>query len=96
MPNRALTEDDLKLLRQTFASKYDVETIVDRKLDEKIGKLPTKDLFLSRMDKLSGEIRTIREEFAVHTKQHQDTQDQLDDHEKGIQMLKTHLSLNTS
>jgi hypothetical protein len=45
MPKRVLTDEDLKLLRETFPTKEEVEAIVDRKLEEKIGRLPTKEEF---------------------------------------------------
>lgn len=42
-----------------------IETLIDRKLDEKIAFLPTKDEFYVRMDKIMKELETIREELAL-------------------------------
>lgn len=42
-----------------------VEEIVDRKLDEKIKFLPTKDEFFGKMDEVMGELKAIREEQEV-------------------------------
>jgi hypothetical protein len=96
MPNRALTDDDLKLLRETFASKDDVRLIVQKELDIRVGRLPTKDEFFTGMSNLMGKVKAGREDLAVHEKQHQDIHDQLDDHEKDIQLIKTNLALNSS
>lgn len=42
-----------------------VEEIVDKKLDEKIKLLPSKDEFFEKMDEVVGELKTIREEGEV-------------------------------
>lgn len=42
-----------------------IEKLIDRKLDEKIKFLPTKDEFYTSMDKLMKELSTIREELAL-------------------------------
>ena len=39
----------------------EIEKLVDNKLDEKLKFLPSKDEFYERMDKLIGEVKTMRE-----------------------------------
>ena len=47
-------------LAKVSVSKWEVEKIIDRKLDEKLGKFPTKDEFYKIMDELMGELRDSR------------------------------------
>jgi len=42
-----------------------IDKLIDRKLEEKIKFLPTKDEFYVSMDKLMKELSTIREELAL-------------------------------
>lgn len=39
----------------------EIEKIVDKKLEEKIKFLPTKNKFFDKMDELMGEVKTLRE-----------------------------------
>ena len=50
----------------------------EKRLMEKIGLLPTKEEFFSRMDKLSGEVLAMRQEFTLHTGQHEDITDRFE------------------
>lgn len=73
-----LNQADIQLLSKYFASKDDLEQIIDQKLSEKIGILPTKDEFYSQMDQIMGELKSIREEQIVLTQHDQDQNDRLD------------------
>ena len=42
-----------------------LERVIDEKLEEKIGRLPSKELFLAESDKLMAELKTIREETTI-------------------------------
>lgn len=54
-----------------------VEEIVDRKLDDKIKLLPTKDEFFGKMDEVMGELKTIREEHEVQSGKLSDHEDRI-------------------
>lgn len=55
--------DEVKLLKKIKILLDDaIETQIDAKLDEKIGNLPTKEEFYSRMDEMMGELKIVREE----------------------------------
>jgi hypothetical protein len=43
----------------------EIEKIVDQRVDDKISHLPTKDDFYQKMDELIGELKGMREDFAV-------------------------------
>ena len=68
--------DETKLLKKIKILLDDaIETQIDAKLDEKIGKLPTKDEFYTRMDEIMGELKTVREEqsfLSQHSTDHTD------------------------
>jgi len=61
----------------------EIEEIIDKKLEEKIKFLPTKDEFFSKMDGLMGEVKAIREEQAVIS----GYKNQLENHETRITKL---------
>lgn len=73
MSNRALTDEDIKLLRESFASKEDHED-----LKALVQHLPTKEEFFSKMDELMGEVKAMREEQTTHAQQHVDINDKFD------------------
>ncbi|MBI5613370.1 hypothetical protein HY947_00425 [Candidatus Gottesmanbacteria bacterium] len=50
----------------------EINELLDKKLDEKISILPTKEHFAKRMDELSGMMKKIDEEFTLHTGSHDD------------------------
>jgi len=83
------TDDFLKIENIVADSKSDII----EEISKKISHLPTKDEFFSRMDKLSGEIKSAREEFAAHTKQHTDIHDQDERNEKRFKRLEKHVGL---
>lgn len=66
-----------------------IEEIIDKKLEEKIKSLPTRDEFFSKMDELMGELKAIREEQTVIS----GYKDQLEDHEGRITKLEAIPSL---
>lgn len=70
-------------------TQHDIEEIgrlIEEKSDERIRYIPTKEEFFSRMDKLSGEIKTMREEFPLHAGSHDELSER---DEKLDQRLKT-------
>ncbi|MCJ7826355.1 hypothetical protein MUP56_01920 [Patescibacteria group bacterium] len=73
-----LTLQDLLKIERTVGDK------IKEKFDEKFHLLPTKQDFFSRMDKLSGELKSVRESFDLHAGQHGDINDRLDRHHKRL------------
>jgi len=69
-----LTQQDLKK----------IEELVDKKLDQKIKFLPTKDHFDKRIDELMGEVQTMREEQTLHQGQHDEITEHLDRLDKHV------------
>ena len=65
----------------------EIEELIDRKLDEKIKFLPTKDEFYTKMDELMVEIKAVREEQKTHSGQHSEINDTLETHETRIKKL---------
>lgn len=57
--------------------KLEIDTAEER-LNESIRLLPTKEEFFSRMDKLSGEVLAMRQEFTLHTGQHEEITDRFE------------------
>ena len=55
----------------------EIERLIDEKLDEKIKFLPTKDEFFDSMDKLMGELKTIREQQEIITGKTSDHEDRI-------------------
>jgi hypothetical protein len=93
MPNRALTDDDIKLLNDTFVTKEDVRKIIK----EEVGHLPTKNEFFTAMSEVMGELKAVREEIAIasgHKDQLEDHEDQLENHEDRISTLESVASAN--
>ena len=78
MPNRVLTDEDLKILRETFATKDEVRSIVQEELHQEIGQLPTKNEFISRMDKLSGEYQNFSTDAPNLTKKVSNLEERVD------------------
>jgi len=71
----------------------EIETIVDKKLEEKMKYVPSTDLFLSKMDELMGEVKSMREDHAAHLVIHQDINDQLEDHNSKFQTISQKLDI---
>ncbi len=65
-------------MKVVFPTREEVEHIVDDKLDKKLRFIPTTDLFLTRMDKLSAEIQAVRDEQAAHVMDHSRINDRFD------------------
>lgn len=78
----ALTLQDLKTLRELIKEVVhdELDSVVEEKLREKIGLLPTREEFYARMDIVSVELKAIREENAAQ-------QYRLSDHEDRICIL---------
>jgi cell fate (sporulation/competence/biofilm development) regulator YmcA (YheA/YmcA/DUF963 family) len=76
----ALTKQNLNLSTKIFVTKIDFDTRIDRleeKIDDletRINHLPTKNEFYEAMDKIMGELQTIRDEQAL-TPSHSDLAD---------------------
>lgn len=68
----------------------EIENIIDEQVDEKIRHLPTKDDFYTKMDELIGEIRGMREDFAILSGK------VYEDHEPRITKMEKKLRLPTS
>ena len=56
----------------------EIEKLLDKKLDEKIKFLPTKDEFFSKMDEVMGELKTIREQQEIITGKTSDHDDRIE------------------
>jgi|WetSurMetagenome_2_1015567.scaffolds.fasta_scaffold425974_1 hypothetical protein len=76
-------------MKVVFPMREDVDKIVEKKLDEKIKLLPTKDEFFARMDKLSGEYKKIDEAETLLDGQLSDHNDALEKHEARIKALES-------
>ena len=72
----------------------EIEKLMDKKLDEKIKFLPSKDEFFNRMDALSGEVKAMREAFEMHAGQHEWVNDEIENHEKQIRRVEKRLSIS--
>ena len=73
----ALTAGDIQKIKQLLEITIDerVEKIIDKKLEEKLKHLPTKEEYYAREDQMMAELKAIREELAVlafHVSQHTD------------------------
>ena len=62
-----LTKKDLAVIRHLVQ----VETVelIDQKIKERIGLLPTREEFFSKMDEIMGELKAIRQIVTIHGKQ---------------------------
>ncbi len=86
-----LTLDDLLKIEKIVDEKFDEK--VTSKLDEKLGKLPSKEFFAQRMDELTKEIKDARAEFSAHTSQHEDIHDQDDQNHRRFTRIEKHTGL---
>lgn len=88
--NPMLTSDDKNTIVSLVSGivKVDIDAL-RKELNAKIDKLPTKELFLDRMDKLSAEIKKVRDEQIVHAGAHSDINDRFD-------RIDTHLHISTA
>lgn len=85
-----LTTDDKNIIVRLVTSIVKVDSdALKKELTAKIDMLPTKDEFFTRMDKLSGEIKKVREEQIVHAGAHSDINDRFD-------RIDTHLHISTA
>jgi len=75
-PKPTLNSSDIKLIQDVMRITIDEE--LDIKLDEKLGKYPTKDEYYKREDQMMGELKAIREDLAVLAQHDQDQNDRLD------------------
>lgn len=58
-----LTQQDLDAIKELVGIEIDEK--LEQKLEEKLKNFPTKEEFFSRMDKVMGELKVIREEVTV-------------------------------
>ena len=65
----------------------EIEHLIDRKFDEKIKYLPTKDDFFTKMDEVMGELKAIREEQTLITGKISQRSEVLENHEARITKL---------
>lgn len=88
---KANTDELFNRFKEYFASKHEIEEIVekvvDRKLKQKVGNLPTKEHFDQRMDELMGEIKAEREENTI-------LEDRSSENKKRITRIESHLDLS--
>jgi soluble cytochrome b562 len=68
----------------------EIEKIVDERVDDKISHLPTKEDFYQKMDELIGELKGMREDFAVISGK------VYDDHEPRIVKIERKLRIQPS
>ena len=80
-----LDSDDLKAIKGLIEVTIDEKELVTK---SDISHLPTKDEFYTKMDKVMGELKTIREEQTLQC-QH------LTDHEDRIQKVEPHLGISS-
>lgn len=81
-----LTKDDFdQRLNAILDTK--LEEKLESKLDEKIKLLPTKNDFFTNMLKLLGEVEAMRKEQTLHSGQHVNIDDNLEEHRQRIQAL---------
>lgn len=85
----ALTNNDLKLIKNVMKVTVDEELDIklEEKLNEKIGKLPTKDEFFEKMDEIVGELKTIREEQPLQSHRLSDHEDRIVEIEEKLQII---------
>ena len=72
-----LTDDDLKSIRELL--REEIREEVPQIVEEKVGYLPTKDEFYTKMDEVMGELKAIREEVTVFSKYSKDHEDRIKD-----------------
>ncbi|MCL4360013.1 hypothetical protein M1555_02035 [Patescibacteria group bacterium] len=90
-----LTQSDLKNItthmKRIFPTREEMRLEIhdaEERLNESISHLPTKEEFFTRMDKLSGELKTMREEFALHSDEHRKINDR-------FERIDKHLGIST-
>ena len=78
-------------MKTVFPTREEMHKIVHLEIDgakkelrDEIRLLPTKEEFFSRMDKLSGEIKAMRDEHDLHAGQHRQINDRFDTIDKHI------------
>jgi hypothetical protein len=84
-----LDDDDLKAIKGLI--EVAVEEVIDKKevvTKSDIGHLPTKDESYTKMDEVVGELKTIREEQPLQSRQ-------ISDHEDRIHKIESHLGLSS-
>jgi predicted nuclease with TOPRIM domain len=64
----------------------EIEKIVDDTVNENTRNLPSKDEFFEKMDEVVGEVKAMREEYSVVTKQVSDHEDRITKVEKKLRI----------
>ena len=91
----SLTQSDFNTIinnmKTVFPTREEMHKIVrvevdsvEERLNQKINLLPTKEEFFSRMDKLSGEIKAMRDEHDLHAGQHRQINDRFEVIDKNL------------
>ncbi len=83
----SLKADDLQNIKGLFKITIDEDETLVRKSD--ISYLPTKDDFYNEMDKLMGELKTVREEITILS----DTKRQVNNHEEKLAKIEEKLQI---
>ena len=76
----ALTKNDLSNLKKII--EFSIEEKVPQVIKRELSHLPTKDDFYKTMDKIMGELKTIREEQILLSHRTSDHEDRLEKLEK--------------
>lgn len=90
----SLNQADRQLISDVVDARIEtkLEPLLEEKLNEKVGPLPTKDEFFTKMDQVLGEVRAMRQEFEIVKSQ----KDRIEDHEDRLETIETHLNLATA
>lgn len=74
-------------MKVVFPTRDELGEILDKKLEEKLGRLPTKEEFAKRMDKLSGEYKKIDEAETLHAGGISEIKTEVENHDDRITVL---------
>ncbi len=84
-----ISQSDITLLMNTMKIVFPTVDDVRQIIKDEIKFLPTKNDFFTRMDKLSGEMKAVRESQDLHTGEHQEINDRFEKIDK-------HLGISTA
>lgn len=85
-----LTGADLKAIRELISTELDLklEEKLELKLEEKLALFPTRQEFLTHMDQIMTELRTIRQEQEFQTYRLRDHEDRITSLEETVKPSK--------
>lgn len=78
----------------THTDEQAIRKIVKEEVSEQIRFVPSKDLFLSKMDELMGEVKSMREEFHAHAGIHEEIDEKLEDHDQQLNTINEKINLS--